>query len=134
MRVRKQTEFSRKIQAIRSSAQESGSNPSSDVLHFNVEFTGHESISVGTAAGDSEHDDNTLIRMHFKFNAPIPNPATYYSIGSLQEFDIAMVGIGAHVFECVVNMLKIGARDVAKITLSWLSYYQAPFHVSIDRA
>ncbi len=77
---------------------------------------------MGTSPGHGEYDNNTLIRMNFKFNAPIPNPATQYSIGSSEEFDVTMIRIGAHFLEGLVDALKVRTRHIAKVARSWLSY------------
>jgi hypothetical protein len=77
---------------------------------------------MGTAPGHGEYDDNTLIRTDFKFNAPITDPTTQYSISSLEEFYVPVIWIGAHILEGLVNVLKGGTRHIAKVARRRLSY------------
>lgn len=87
-----------------------------------------------TTTGHGENDNNALFRANFKLNAPITYSATNGSIGSFKKLYIAIIRIGAHVLESFVDMLEVGARDLAKVTCSGLSYFEASCHVSIDRA
>jgi hypothetical protein len=77
---------------------------------------------MGIAPGHGEYDDNTLIRMNLKFKAPIADPATQYSFGSSEEFNVTMIRVGAHVLEGIIDALKVGTRHIAKVARSWLSY------------
>jgi hypothetical protein len=74
-----------------------------------------------TAAGHGKYDDNAPIRSHFKFNAPITNPAAKYSICSLEKFDVAVKWVDAHILEGLVNVLKVGARHITKVPYRGLS-------------
>jgi hypothetical protein len=89
---------------------------------------------MGTAPGHGEYDDNTLIRTDFKFDTPITDPTTQYSISPLEEFYVPVIWVGSHVLESIVDVLKIGARYITKVARCGLSYFEAPCHVSIDRA
>jgi hypothetical protein len=76
---------------------------------------------VRAAAGHGKYNDNAPIRLHFKFNAPITNPTTEYSICSFKKFDVSVMWVGAHVLEGLVNVLKVGAWHITKVPCRGLS-------------
>lgn len=78
-------------------------------------------------------DDDPALGKNFEKDAPDSNPAPQRSIRAFEKFDVASVGIGAHLLQRVENLLAIGARHIADCATCWVSDYQLPSHVSIDR-
>jgi hypothetical protein len=55
------------------------------------------------------------LRVNFIENAPVADSSTERSVRPFEKFHVAPAWIGAHVLKHIVDVLKISARDIAKI-------------------